>query len=185
MTGIIANLPAERQTLLFSATQTRKVKDLARLSLKQPVDINIRQSDNDESTHNSSSKIQKDASVSTPKTLQQSYVVLKAEEKLQYLWSFVKARPGRKILVFVTTSKQAKFFHQILQRNRLSNVMSFYGGLSQPRRLELYGSFERKTNAIMIATDVLARGMDFPDVEFVLQLDQPKDAKEYVHRAGM
>ncbi|GAV07649.1 hypothetical protein RvY_17464 [Ramazzottius varieornatus] len=183
--SIIANLPDERQTLLFSATQTRKVKDLARLSLKEPVDINMRQPNNvDPSQTISSSKKQKDGSVSTPQTLVQSYVVLQAEEKLRYLWSFVKARAGKKILVFVTTSKQAKFFDGILRQNKLTNVLSFHGKMSQPKRLQEYGKFERKTNTIMIATDVLARGMDFPDVEFVLQLDQPRDAKEYVHRAG-
>lgn len=91
MNAILSNLPVEdRQTLLFSATQTRSIKDLARLSLKSPVFVSV---------HEHASKM-------TPDELSEHYVVCPLEQKIDMLWSFVKSHKKKKILIFVQSCKQ-------------------------------------------------------------------------------
>jgi len=117
MNGIIENLPPKRQTLLFSATQTkyevvfteifiaclligpflvlnRSVKDLARLSLKDPVYVSV----HEHSTH------------STPESLRQSYIITPIQSKLDVLWSFLKSHKKKKLIVFMTSCKQVNYF---------------------------------------------------------------------------
>ncbi|RZC46322.1 hypothetical protein C5167_039263 [Papaver somniferum] len=90
MNNIISQLPKQRQTLLFSATQTKSVKDLARLSLKDPEYINVHEEDAD----------------ATPSLLQQTAIIVPLHQKLDMLWSFIKAHLKSKILVFLSTCKQ-------------------------------------------------------------------------------
>ena len=97
MNAIIENLPKERQTLLFSATQTRSVKDLARLSLKDPLFISV---------HEHAKEI-------TPDNLTQSYIVCELSEKLNTLWSFIKNHLKQKVLVFASTCKEVKFIFEL------------------------------------------------------------------------
>lgn len=97
MNAIIANLPPKRQTLLFSATQTKSIKDLARLSLKDPCYISVHEH----------------FQFSTPKELIQSYVVVNLNDKVSVLWSFLKNHPNKKIIVFFSSCKQVKYFFEI------------------------------------------------------------------------
>ncbi|XP_063707474.1 probable ATP-dependent RNA helicase DDX10 [Culicoides brevitarsis] len=169
MNSIIENLPPGRQTLLFSATQTKDVKDLARLSLVSPVYV---------APHEQSE-------FSTPMSLQQNYVVMELEDKIAMLWSFLKNHPRQKILVFMATCKQVKYVYEIFQKLRTSHqLFALYGTLSQHRRTNIYEEFVRKTNVCLFATDIASRGLDFPVVNWVVQLDCPEDAKAYIHRAG-
>lgn len=169
MNSIIENLPPERQTLLFSATQTKDVKDLARLSLTSPVYV---------APHEQSE-------FSTPMSLQQNYVVMDLEDKITMLWSFLKNHPRQKILVFFATCKQVKYVYEIFQKLRTSHqCFALYGTLAQHRRTTIYEEFVRKTNVCLFATDIASRGLDFPVVNWVVQMDCPEDAKAYIHRAG-
>lgn len=97
MNAIIANLPPKRQTLLFSATQTKSIKDLARLSLKDPCYVSAHE-------HNE---------FSTPKELIQSYVVVELKDKVSVLWSFLKNHLNKKIIVFFSSCKQVKYIYEI------------------------------------------------------------------------
>lgn len=97
MNAIIANLPRTRQTLLFSATQTKSVKDLARLSLKDPSYISVHEN----------------SEFSTPKGLEQSYMICELKNKVAVLWSFLKNHPNKKILVFFASCKQVKYTFEI------------------------------------------------------------------------
>lgn len=97
MNAIIANLPPKRQTLLFSATQTRSVKDLARLSLKDPSYISVHEH----------------SEFSTPKELSQTYVVCELQEKVSVLWSFLRNHTNKKIIVFFSSCKQVKYIYEI------------------------------------------------------------------------
>lgn len=90
MNSIVQNLPSTRQTLLFSATQTKSIKDLARLSLRNPTYVSVHEH----------------ASQSTPKNLVQSYVVCEVYEKLSFLWSFIRNHLNQKIIVFFQSCKQ-------------------------------------------------------------------------------
>lgn len=169
MNAIIENLPPERQTLLFSATQTKSVKDLARLSLSDPVSV----APIDQSAH------------STPDTLQQNYVVVELEEKITMLWSFIKNHLKQKSIVFLSSCKQVKYIYEIFCKLRPgTSVIALYGTLHQDRRMAIYNEFCRKSNVVLFATDVASRGLDFPTVNWVIQLDCPEDATAYIHRAG-
>ncbi|QQP50495.1 RNA helicase, partial [Caligus rogercresseyi] len=163
MNAIFDNLPKERQTLLFSATQTRSVKDLARLGLKDPVYI---------STHEHSQ-------FSTPDQLTQNYLVCDYYQKMDMLLSFLKNHRKSKTLVFVQSCKQARYLQELFKRLRVGvTVLGLYGTLHQLRRMSIYEEFcQEERSIVLIATDIAARGLDFPKVDWVFQLDCPKTAK--------
>ena len=167
--AIVEHLPQERQTLLFSATQTRKVSDLARLSLREPEYIAVHE----------------EASSATPSTLQQHYVVTPLPAKLDTLWSFLRANLKSKILVFLSSGKQVRFVYESFRRLQPGiPLLHLLGAQKQTARLEITTKFASTRNACLFATDVVARGMDFPAVDWVMQLDAPEDASTYVHRVG-
>ncbi|XP_032678348.1 probable ATP-dependent RNA helicase DDX10 [Odontomachus brunneus] len=169
MNAIIENLPPERQTLLFSATQTKSVKDLARLSLKNPLYISV----HEHSTY------------TTPESLQQSYIVCALEDKLAMLWSFIRNHLKQKIIVFFSSCKQVKYVYEAFCRLRPGvSLLGLYGTLHQLRRISIYETFRKKQYAVLFATDIAARGLDFPAVNWVIQMDCPEDVNAYVHRAG-
>jgi len=167
--SIVSNLPFPRQTLLFSATQTRSISDLARLSLSKPMFVSVHE--------NSSS--------TTPDHLQQRYIVANVEHKINILWSFLKAHRRKKIVVFLSSCHQTKYYHEAFQRLKPGvSVLALYGKLHQLRRMAIYDQFCNKESAVLFATDIAARGLDFPGVDWVVQLDCPEDATTYTHRAG-
>ncbi|XP_062563072.1 probable ATP-dependent RNA helicase DDX10 [Armigeres subalbatus] len=169
MNAIIENLPPERQTLLFSATQTKSVKDLARLNLRDPEYIAPHEKEQ----------------YTTPTRLQQNYVAVELGQKLTMLWSFLKAHSKQKIIVFFATCKQVKYFYEVFRKLRPSTLLlPLYGGMNQERRNKIYTEFCAKSNVCLLATDVASRGLDFPKVNWVVQLDCPEDANQYIHRAG-
>lgn len=92
--AIISQLPKHRQTLLFSATQTKSVKDLARLSLKDPEYV----------------AVDEEAIAATPSRLQQKVMLVPLDQKLDMLWSFIKAHLNSRILVFLSSCKQVSSF---------------------------------------------------------------------------
>lgn len=169
MNAIIEHLPPERQTFLYSATQTRSVKDLARLSLNDPVYV---------APHEQSA-------FSTPDALTQNYVIVNLEDKITMLWSFLKTHLKQKCIVFMSTCKQVKYIYEIFHKLRPGcSLLALYGSLHQARRKTIYDEFCRKSNVVLFATDVASRGLDFPTVNWVVQLDCPEDATAYIHRAG-
>lgn len=169
---IVDFLPKQRQCLLFSATQTNSVKDLARLSLNEPViHINIVNNNNSQAT--------------TPETLKQKYTVIELHQKLSFLWSFIKRHKKSKILVFIATCKQTRFIHDLFCRMKPGvSINSLHGGLHQLKRMDIYNKFYDVRHCVLLATDVASRGLDFPDVDWVVQLDCPDDATTYIHRVG-
>lgn len=167
--AIMKHLPRQRQTLLFSATQTKKVSDLARLSLKDPEYVSVHEA----------------ASSATPITLQQNYIVTPLPEKLDTLWSFIRANSTCKILVFLSSGKQVRFVYESFRHLRPGiPLMHIHGRQKQSARLEITSRFSAAKNQCLFATDVAARGLDFPAVDWVVQLDCPEDAETYIHRVG-
>lgn len=192
--AIIANLPKERQTLLFSATQTRDVKQLARLSLNNPVfvhgdldSVNEISSDG-KVTSVSDGKVTSTDKVVMPKNLIQSYIILNLEEKVNFLWSFIQSHRKQRSIVFMSTCKQVKFMYELFRHLdmtlRRGRLLSLYGSLHQQQRMTVYESFCSSSPKTLLATDIASRGLDFPDVESVIQLDCPEDINTYIHRAG-
>jgi len=168
--AIIENLPVERQTLLLSATQTRRVDDLARVSLSDPLFISL-----DKKTREI-----------TPKQLEQSYFTCEEEEKIDALWSFIQNHLHKKTLIFVTCCRQARFLTESLRHLRPGlPVLGLWGGMKQTKRMDVVLQFDRNTRgAMMIATDIASRGLDFSGVDWVVQLDCPADVDDYIHRVG-
>ncbi|XP_054483154.1 probable ATP-dependent RNA helicase DDX10 [Anoplopoma fimbria] len=169
LNAIVENLPRSRQTLLFSATQTKSVKDLARLSLKDPEYVWVHEK----------------AKFSTPATLEQSYVVCELHQKVNMLYSFIKSHLRKKIIVFFACCKEVQYLFRVLCRLRPGMpILALHGKQQQMKRVEVYNDFLRKQSAVLFATDIAARGLDFPAVNWVLQFDCPEDADTYIHRVG-
>lgn len=166
--AILGQLPRSRQTLLFSATHTRDIGQLARLSLRAPVRVDAGA-----------------ALAATPARLEQAYLVCPLEEKYDRLFSFLKAHPAAKILVFLSSCKQVRFVYEAFCALQPGIPLTcLHGKQKQPKRMQIFGDFCRKQAAAMFATDIAARGLDFPAVDWVLQVDCPEDAETYIHRVG-
>ncbi|CAH8381892.1 unnamed protein product [Eruca vesicaria subsp. sativa] len=166
---IISQLPKRRQTLLFSATQTKKVKDLARLSLRDPEYISVHA----------------ESVTATPTTLKQTVMIVPVEKKLDVLWSFIKSHLNYRILVFLSTIKQVKFVHEAFNKLRPGiPLKSLHGKMSQEKRMGVCSQFIER-QSVLFCTDVLARGLDFKSVvHWVVQVDCPEDVDTYIHRVG-
>ncbi|KAI0059949.1 DEAD-domain-containing protein [Artomyces pyxidatus] len=178
LTALLAHLPKTRQTLLFSATQTQSVSDLARLSLHDPVYVSADVDPSPESGEDSSH-------LAIPKGLEQHYVVCNLEKKLDILWSFIKSHLQSKVLVFMSSSKQVRFVFETFKRMHPGvPLLHLYGKQKQMTRLQTFNRFTTMQHAVLFATDIAARGLDFPSVNWVLQVDAPEDAETYVHRVG-
>lgn len=170
VTALLSHLPKSRQTLLFSATQTQSVAQLARLSLKDPVHIGI-----------------KDAGspAVTPASLSQHYSVCTLDRKLDILWSFIKTHLHAKTLVFLSSGKQVRFvFEAFCKMQPGISLLHLHGKQKQATRLAMYSRYTSSQHAVLFATDIAARGLDFPSVDWVVQVDAPEDAETYIHRVG-
>ncbi|KAI5195858.1 hypothetical protein AUEXF2481DRAFT_39795 [Aureobasidium subglaciale EXF-2481] len=167
--AIVEYLPKDRQTLLFSATQTKRVSDLARLSLRDPEYVST--SEQGESA--------------TPKSLQQNYVLTPLPDKLDTLWSFIQTCKKSKIIVFLSSGKQVRFVFEAFRHMQPGiPLLHLHGRQKQTARLDITKKFSHAQHSCMFATDVAARGLDFPAVDWVVQLDAPEDADTYIHRVG-
>ncbi|KAI0664113.1 DEAD-domain-containing protein [Cubamyces menziesii] len=170
LTALLSHLPKSRQTLLFSATQTESVADLARLSLKDPVRVGIEETVTEGAT---------------PKTLEQHYVLCELDKKLDVLWSFIKSHLQTKTLVFMSSCKQVRFvFETFCKMHPGIPLLHLHGKQKQMTRLATFQRFTSMKHAVLFATDIAARGLDFPSVDWVLQVDAPEDAETYIHRVG-
>lgn len=171
LNAIVSYLPSagDRQTLLFSATQTKSVRDLARLNLRDPCYVAVHEK----------------AHYATPAQLTQNYVVCALPDKLNLLYSFVKSHLKQKTIVFVTACKQARFMYEAFRRLRPGvPVTVLHGKQKQRKRMVIYYDFVEKPAALMFCTDVAARGLDFPSIDWVVQMDCPDSTEMYIHRVG-
>ncbi|KAG2136003.1 P-loop containing nucleoside triphosphate hydrolase protein [Suillus clintonianus] len=170
LSALLSHLPKSRQTLLFSATQTQSVSQLARLSLKDPVHIGVDGAS---------------SSSATPSTLAQYYSICTLDKKLDVLWSFIKTHLNSKVLVFLSTGKQVRFvFETFCKMHPGMPLLHLHGKQKQSARLTMYTRFTSSQHAVLFATDIAARGLDFPSVDWVVQVDCPEDADTYIHRVG-
>ncbi|PSR76622.1 P-loop containing nucleoside triphosphate hydrolase protein [Coniella lustricola] len=167
--ALVEHLPRERQTLLFSATQSKKVSDLARLSLKDPEYVSVHEA----------------AEAATPASLEQSYIVTPLPEKLDTLYGFIRSSLKSKIVVFLSSGKQVRFVYETFRQLQPGiPLLHLHGRQKQEARLQITQRFTAAKNACLFATDVVARGVDFPAVDWVIQVDCPEDADTYIHRVG-
>lgn len=164
---ILEDLPKDRQTLLFTATADKAIKKLTRLSLQRPIHIN------------------KMPESTTPDTLTQEYIVLELKEKWNFLFSFLKNNLSKKIIVFLETVKLVRFaFEAFCKLSPGLPVLHLTGKKNSQLRFETCKKFSQQVRAVIFTTDVIARGLDFPSVDYVVQLDCPRDIDTYIHRVG-
>ncbi|CCE65875.1 hypothetical protein TPHA_0N00940 [Tetrapisispora phaffii CBS 4417] len=173
--AIVSNLPPTRQTLLFSATQSQSLTDLARLSLTDYKTVGTQEVINEKNG----------TAASTPETLQQSYITVELPDKLDILFSFIKSHLKSKMIVFLSSSKQVHFVYETFRKMQPGiSLMHLHGRQKQRARTETLDKFSRAQQVCLFATDVVARGIDFPSVDWVVQLDCPEDVDTYIHRVG-
>ncbi|XP_006821167.1 uncharacterized protein LOC100374033 [Saccoglossus kowalevskii] len=168
MKQIMKLLPKRRQTMLFSATQTKKIENLARLSLKtQPVYVGV-----DDTKEKA-----------TVEGLEQGYVVCTSEKRFLLLFTFLKKNRRKKVMVFFSSCMSVKYHCELLNYIDLP-VMSIHGRQKQTKRTQTFFQFCNASEGILLCTDVAARGLDIPAVDWIVQYDPPDDPKEYIHRVG-
>jgi ATP-dependent RNA helicase DDX18/HAS1 len=167
MNQILKMLPKERQTALFSATQTPKVKDLVRVSMKKPIFVEVKTEDK----------------VTTADGLQQGYVVCTAEQRFLLLFTFLQKNKDKKVMVFFSSCNAVKFHDELLNYIDVP-VQSIHGHKKQAQRMTTFYQYCQSESGILLCTDVAARGLDIPKVDWIVQFDPPDDPKEYIHRVG-
>ncbi|KKY32606.1 putative atp-dependent rna helicase has1 [Diaporthe ampelina] len=169
MRQIIKILPKEeRQTMLFSATQTTKVEDLARISLRPgPLYINV----------------DEEKEFSTVEGVEQGYCIVDADKRFLLLFSFLKKMAKKKIIVFFSSCNSVKYFAELLNFIDLP-VLHLHGKMKQQARTNTFFEFCNATQGTLICTDVAARGLDIPAVDWIVQFDPPDDPRDYIHRVG-
>ena len=168
MHDIIQILPKERQTSLFSATQTKNVEDLARLAIRsKPVYVSAHE----------------DSETSTVEGLEQGYVVCPPERRLLLLFAFLRRNLKKKIMVFFSSCDSVKFHSELFNYVDLP-CKEIYGKQKQQKRTTTFFEFNNAESGILLCTDVAARGLDVPRVDWIIQYDPPDDPKEYIHRVG-
>ena len=169
MKDILRRLPTQRQTMLFSATQTQNIRDLAKLSLRSnPLFLST--SD--------------DAVTSTVQGVEQGYVVCASQHRFLLLFTFLKRNHlKKKIIVFLSTCAATQFYAELLNYIDLP-VLELHGQQKQNKRTATFFEFVNAEKGVLLSTDVAARGLDIPEVDWIIQFDPPEDPKEYIHRVG-
>ncbi len=161
---IISKLPKERQTLLFSATMPNDIRKLAREILHDPKEINLAMSKPAEGV------------------LQAAYV-LHETQKLPLVVHLLKNKDLPRILVFASTKADVKSLHKALRKEGL-DANAIHSDLSQPEREDVLNKFKAGQVPILVATDVVSRGIDVQNIDLVINYNVPGDAEDYVHRIG-
>jgi superfamily II DNA/RNA helicase len=161
---IISFLPPKRQNLLFSATMPTKIRDLARKILHEPAEINI--------------------ALSKPpaRIVQKAYVVYETQKIPLVKW-LLRTSNNKSTLVFCSKKHNVKQLTMELRRSKF-NVNEIHSDLDQSAREEVLIQFKSRRLPVLIATDILSRGIDIDNIEMVINYDVPNDGEDYVHRIG-
>jgi len=161
---IISFLPKKRQSLLFSATMPQKMRELARKLLNNPAEINI--------------------AVSKPpeQILQQAYVVYEPQ-KIPLIKYVLTQQTYTRVIIFCSKKQNVKQLASELKRAKLS-VEEIHSDLLQDKREQVLQDFRNRKLKILVATDILSRGIDIEEIELVINYDVPNDGEDYIHRIG-
>lgn len=165
---ILEYLPKQRRTGLFSATQTKQVEDLIRAGLRNPVQIKV---------------AEKHSNKNVPDTLSNYYCLIPANKKFDQLIAILKLHNKSKILVFFSTCAEVDYFHPVIKSLLPNHNISCIHG-KKGNRFNAFEKFGQEENAVLLCTDVLARGVDIPKIDWVIQYDPPTSASNFIHRAG-
>ncbi|CAJ1956353.1 unnamed protein product [Cylindrotheca closterium] len=167
--AIVKMLPKERQTMLFSATQTKQIEDLARLSINPKTAIYV--------------EVESENKEATVQNLEQGYVTCPSDKRFLLLFTFLKKNKNKKIMVFLSSCNSVKFHAELLNYIDIP-VLDIHGRQKQVKRTTTFFQFQKAKTATLLCTDVAARGLDIPEVDWIIQFDPPDDPREYIHRVG-
>lgn len=161
---IYSHLPKETQVLMFSATMPPKIQQMAKKILKNPVEIKL--------------------AVSKPaeKIQQSSYICYEAQ-KMPILKKLFKENPPQRVIIFSGSKLKVKTLARELRRMPFK-VAEMHSDLDQTARDNVMLDFKAGKTQVIIATDILSRGIDIDDIEMVINYDVPRDPEDYIHRIG-
>lgn len=161
---IIQELPQKRQTLLFSATMPPRIRAMAQRILHQPAEINI-------------------ALAKPPEKIIQKAFIVYEEQKVPLIQWILRSKEFKSIVIFCASKQKVKDLARILKRSGLP-ADEIHSDLEQQKREEILRGFTSKRIPILVATDILSRGIDVDHIDLVLNYDVPHDGEDYVHRIG-
>lgn len=167
---IIARVPSERQTLMFSATWPESIRELAHSFLRNPVRVSI-------------GSIDLTASHSVTQIVEYIEPYQKENRLHQLLQEYHSSRTNR-VLIFCLYKKEAARVEKTLKQRGWKNCQAIHGDLSQDQRNTAFKGFKDGTSPLLVATDVAARGLDIPNVEYVINYTFPLTIEDYIHRIG-
>lgn len=161
---IISHLPAKRQNLLFSATMPDKIRSLARKILHNPEEVNI--------------------SLSKPpaKIVQEAFVIYE-QQKLPLVQYVLQHMQFKMVIIFCSRKQNVKQLARELQRARFK-VAEMHSDLEQAEREDVLFQFKSGAIPVLVATDILSRGIDIDNIDLVINYDVPHDGEDYIHRIG-
>jgi ATP-dependent RNA helicase RhlE len=162
---IVAKVPARRQTLMFSATMPKSIRQLASQWLNRPFEVHVA------------------PVASTPELVEQAVYFVEKRNKSATLTHFLNETRRSKTLVFSRTKRGADKIARCLERDGI-RAMAIHGNKSQNKRQAVIREFNSKRPPVLVATDLAARGLDFSDVSHVINYDLPDTPETYVHRIG-
>lgn len=162
---VIKLIPKKHQTLFFSATINKKIKELAYSIVWNPIRIQISPKD------------------PVSKNVTHSILFVEMDDKRAFLERIINENPTKKILVFARTRVRVERISKAMERVNIP-VLMMHGGKEQENRLEVIEDFRNGVVRILVTTDVSARGMDIAGVDYVVNYDLPEIPENYVHRVG-
>ncbi|MFN4246923.1 MAG: DEAD/DEAH box helicase [Flavipsychrobacter sp.] len=161
---IISHAPKERQNLMFSATMPPAIRKLANTILKNPEEINI-------------------AISRPPDKMKQGAYIVYDEQKIPLVKHILKEREYNSVLIFCSSKQSVKQLTKDLKKQKLP-ADEIHSDLEQDQREQVLINFKSKQLKILVATDILSRGIDIEDIELVINYDVPHEGEDYIHRIG-
>ena len=161
---IVGMLPKERQTILFSATMPTELRRLAKTFMRDPVEVNI-------------------AISRPPESIHQQALICYDNQKLPFLRTLLLRRKLKKVIVFVGKKLNVKDVYYALRKAGLE-ARQMHSDLTQPEREQVMLDFRNGKVDVLVATDIVARGIDVDDIPLIINYDVPGDVEDYVHRIG-
>ena len=117
------------------------------------------------------------------KNLEQGYLILEGNLKFNFLYTFLKNNSNKKIMIFFNSCSEVQFFSYLLNYIGIK-VLSISGDLKQINRETIYREFFNSEKGVLLCTDVAQRGLDFPEIDWIINFDLPLSVDEYLHRIG-
>ena len=162
--AVVGKLPKDRQTIMFSATMPANIRKMAKAIMNDPTEVQI-------------------AISRPPESIKQQAADLYEPQKSEYLKLLLKERALKKVIVFVGKKQRVKDLARALRALNI-DARAMHSDLEQKERDEVMLDFRNGKVDVLVATDIVSRGIDVDDIPLVINYDVPRDAEDYVHRIG-